>query len=170
MPTNSGQANYQVPQTTPLGVHLVKVYNGSLLLGDGVLKVVDVKPGLFTYNSGGTGTASGYLLKYSKTTFQPEGIIQLTPSGAGTRWNSSTQIAYLSLYGTGWRNGGTPTFTVNGVSVPVSFSGAHPSLIGVDQVNLGPLPDSLNTNGTKTVTLISQGIQSQANVNVTFNP
>jgi uncharacterized protein (TIGR03437 family) len=174
-PSNSSQVNWAVADNTPVGTHLVTVTYTSppfseALLGDGILKVVDVKPGFFTYNSSGTGTVSGWIYKYNKVTGAFEGQAQLTLTGQGTLWNSATQNAVLSLYGTGWRNGGTPTLTVNGINVGVMWSGASPCCIGLDQVNSNFQPDSLNTAGTKTILLTSQGVNNQPNVTVTFSP
>jgi uncharacterized protein (TIGR03437 family) len=43
--------------------------------------------------------------------------------------------------------------TVGGVSVPVLYSGAAPGFAGEDQVNIGPLPQSLAGQGSVNILL-----------------
>ncbi len=67
---------------------------------------------------------------------------------------------FLILYGTGIRF--RPSLTgvtasIGGVNVPVMFAGSAPGLIGLDQINLGPLPRSLAGRGEVDVVLIVDG-------------
>jgi uncharacterized protein (TIGR03437 family) len=55
----------------------------------------------------------------------------------------STEQVYLEMYGTGIRNARHVTATVANMSVPVLYSGPAPGFAGEDQVNVGPLPQSL---------------------------
>jgi uncharacterized protein (TIGR03437 family) len=64
---------------------------------------------------------------------------------------------YLVLYGTGVRQAHSVTATVNGISVPVVFSGAQGSYPGMDQINLGPLPASLAGAGTVNLVITADG-------------
>ena len=65
----------------------------------------------------------------------------------------------LELYGTGIRNccqnPDTPsnvTVTIGNQTFPAFFAGPAPGWVGLDQVNVGPLPSSLAGSGTVTVT------------------
>ena len=68
---------------------------------------------------------------------------------------------YLTLYGTGIRNGTTVTCTVGGVSVPVQYAGAQGQYPGFDQVNI-QLPATLQGKGKVDVVLTVDGHQSNA--------
>jgi uncharacterized protein (TIGR03437 family) len=56
---------------------------------------------------------------------------------------------------------------VGGVSVPVLYSLAAPGFAGEDQVNIGPLPQSLAGQGTCNILLTADG-QAANTVNVTI--
>ncbi|MGH9842755.1 MAG: hypothetical protein ACREEM_28765 [Blastocatellia bacterium] len=67
---------------------------------------------------------------------------------------------FLVLYGTGIRlrsSLGMVTARVGGINVPVLFAGAPLGLIGLDQINLGPLPRSLAGRGEVDITLTADG-------------
>jgi len=67
---------------------------------------------------------------------------------------------FLILYGTGIRFRSSPgnvTASIGGASVPVQFAGPAPGLVGVDQINLGPLPRSLAGRGEVEVALTVDG-------------
>ncbi|MGH9834148.1 MAG: S8 family serine peptidase [Blastocatellia bacterium] len=174
-PSSATQVNWFVAETTPVGTHQIQLTNitspfPEALLGMGVVKVVDVKPGFFTATSNGNGTVSGYIYKYNKSSGAFEGQVLLTAAGTGTLWNTATQNALLVLFGTGWRFGNSPTLTVAGVNVGVGFAGPSPCCVGLDQVNSNFLPDSLATSGIKTLVFTSSGISTQPNVTATFSP
>ena len=71
------------------------------------------------------------------------------------------------MYGTGIRNANSVTATVGGLSVPVLFVGAAPGYAGEDQVNIGPLPQSLAGKGSVNILLTADG-QVANIVNVTI--
>ena len=74
--------------------------------------------------------------------------------------NPATDQVYLVLYGTGIR--GAPLSAVSvmvpGSSAPVQFAGAQQTYMGLDQVNMGPLPASLAGAGDVVAQLIASGI------------
>jgi uncharacterized protein (TIGR03437 family) len=57
--------------------------------------------------------------------------------------------------------------TVGGQSVPVLSSGAQGAYPGLDQVNIGPLPESLAGQGQTKISLTADGQTANA-ANVTF--
>ncbi|HAX43559.1 MAG TPA: hypothetical protein DCY80_13510, partial [Solibacterales bacterium] len=66
----------------------------------------------------------------------------------------------LRLYGTGWRaldDSGYLYAEVGGIPVPVIHSGAHPSLPGVDEITLGPIPAALQGRGSTHVQVSFEG-------------
>ena len=74
---------------------------------------------------------------------------------------------YLEMYGTGIRNASAVTVTVGGVNVPVLYYGAAPDYAGLDQVNIGPLPNSLMGQGSVNIILTADG-QTANTVNAAF--
>ena len=68
---------------------------------------------------------------------------------------------YLILYATGVQRHNTPvTATIGGVSVPVLYAGAQGSFAGLDQVNIGPLPQSLAGQSSANLILTVDGTTS----------
>lgn len=76
-------------------------------------------------------------------------LIDLSPA--------SDQI-YIVLYGTGIRyRTGAATATIGGISIPVIYAGDQFSYVGLDQVNIGPIPQSLTSSGTVNVVFSTDG-------------
>ena len=76
---------------------------------------------------------------------------------------------FLILYGTGIRgvSAGGVSVTIGGEAVAVQYAGLQGDFVGLDQVNLGPLPRSLSGCGEVPVVLTADGIPSNA-VTITF--
>jgi uncharacterized protein (TIGR03437 family) len=73
----------------------------------------------------------------------------------------STDQLYLVLYGTGIRYGSKATVaTMNGIPVPVLYAGAQPQFLGEDQINLGPIPQSLKGAGAVSLAIAVNGQSS----------
>jgi len=100
-------------------------------------------------------------------TFQ--NVYQLSPSNniIALPISLSAGQVYLELYGTGIRNAKKVAVTVGTQSVPVLSSGAQGFFVGLDQVNIGPLPKSLAGSGQTNIVLSADG-QAANTVNVTF--
>ena len=79
----------------------------------------------------------------------------------------STEQAYLEMYGTGIRSAKNVTVTVGDLSVPVLYHLAAPGYVGEDQVNIGPLPQSLAGKGSVNIVVTADG-QAANTVNVTI--
>ena len=77
----------------------------------------------------------------------------------------STEQVDLEMYGTGSRNAKSVTATVGAPSVPVLYAGPAPGFAGEDQVNVGPLPQSLAGRGSVNIPLTADG-QAAKPVNV----
>jgi uncharacterized protein (TIGR03437 family) len=73
----------------------------------------------------------------------------------------------LELYATGIRNASGVQVTVAGAGVPVTAFGAQTQYAGLDQVNIGPLPRSLEGAGSVNIVLMAGG-QTANTVNVTI--
>ena len=111
-----------------------------------MIQVTALTPGLFSANSSGSGVAAaqslrvrnGNLIYESTATFNGTAVvpvpINVTVPG---------EPVFLIFYGTGLRaNGGLQNVTVmvgNRTFTP-AYADAAPGFIGLDQINLGPLP------------------------------
>lgn len=166
-----GQINFLIPSGTAAGRATLILVNGSVR-ATGEVTVASIAPGVFSADSSGSGTAAALTLRVrgnqplvyepvvrvSPTTGQLEAIpIDLGPQG---------DEVYLILFGTGWRNRSSTTLTLGGVTVPVQFSGAHSTLIGLDQLN-ALIPRSLIGRGAIDAALTFNG-QAANTVRVTI--
>jgi uncharacterized protein (TIGR03437 family) len=160
------QINFVIPTNTAYGLATVTVTNASGETASTIILVTVTAPGLYSENSSGQGVAAGFLLTVhadgSQSAQAP--LFQLNPNTkqyvpVPIVWNASTDLQYLVLYGTGIRYGvtGTVTATLNGISVPVIYAGSQPQFVAEDQVNLGPIPQSLKGAGTVNVVISVNG-------------
>jgi uncharacterized protein (TIGR03437 family) len=139
------QINAVVDAKTPLGTDDVVVTSQSGTQ-KGTLTVSTTAPaGLFSLF--GTGTRDGAIL--NAVTF-------LLGDFSTRTANSPT---YLALFATGLNLSGKPTVTIGGVPVDVTFFGAAPCCLGLDQINV-MLPDSLAGAGRVPVVVAQNGVPS----------
>jgi len=155
------QVNYLMPAGAAAGRATVTITNGNGKASLGAAEVVAVAPGLFAANANGQGVAAAVALRVRGTTQTFEPISQFdsatgrfvpVPIDLGPEGD---QIILL-LFGTGIRGRSAlsvVTCTIGGVAVPVSFAAAAPGFVGLDQVNVGPLPRSLAGRGEVDVVL-----------------
>jgi len=164
-----GQVNYEIPAGTAPGVATVTVQSGDGVTSTAPLGIAAVTPGLFELNA--SGLAAAYAVQVSGGYQTYENVYQLDTSNnvipQPIDLSPASGQVYLLLYGTGLRGAGTTTVTVGGVSLPVIFAGAQGQFAGEDQVNVGPLPQSLAGSGNVQVILRSDGITANI-VNVTI--
>ncbi len=155
----AGQINLAIPAGIPLDApSMLKIYNGTTLIGHGAPMIRRLDPGVFTANSVGTGLAAGQLLRVNKVTSQ-QSTEEL--SATGNILNPTTEDAYLILYATAIRNRfelSQVIAKVNGVTVPTAYAGPQGFYAGLDQINIGPLPSSLKGIGLKNFNLTVEGI------------
>jgi uncharacterized protein (TIGR03437 family) len=124
---------------------------------------------LFALNAAGLA-AAWVLPVISGVAQNPQAVYQLNSTGVvplPINLGPPSEQVYLELYGTGIRHAQDVTATVGGVSVPVLYSGAAPGFAGEDQVNIGPLPQSLAGEGSVNILLTADGLAANT-VNVTI--
>jgi uncharacterized protein (TIGR03437 family) len=165
---SANQVNYLVPDTLPAGPAVVNLRRGGVVAGTGSLNIRSVAPGLFTASGDGKGVPAGTMLRLGGVSGEPE------PLGAydeaSRKWKPraidiSNGEVYVSLYGTGIRGRSSLAAVeakVGGVVLPVLYASAHGSIAGLDQVNLGPLPQELAGKGEVALELAVDG--QRANV------
>ncbi len=160
---SSGQINFVIPAGVALGQGTVTV-NGSGSNATAKILISNVAPGIFTANGNAKGVAAAQILRV-----RSDGTTALETTAGGAAGNyTATPISfgtsgdrlYLMLYGTGIRRHSMNpvTATVNGVAVPVLYAGAQSQFPGLDQINIGPLPNSLAGSGTVNVNIYVDGV------------
>jgi uncharacterized protein (TIGR03437 family) len=163
---SAGQVNFQVPASAATGRAKLTVQrqDGSIVSGD--LLIEALAPGLFTANSNGQGIGIIGALRvaadgtqtltaaYSYDAAQQRFVA--TPINLG----AETDKVYLIFFGTGFRaatNLSNVVVEVGGATVPALFAGAVEGLVGLDQLNAGPLPRTLAGRGSVNVVLTVNG-------------
>jgi uncharacterized protein (TIGR03437 family) len=159
------QVNYLMPSGLAAGLATITV-----VASDGVSSITRIQlgplnPGIFTADASGKGFPAAQVLRVlanGTQTLEPVARLDTTTNkfvGVPIDLGGATDQVFLILYGTGWRlrNSAAPASAlVAGMSAGISFLGAQPSLLGVDQANL-LLPKSLLARGEVEVTLTVEG-------------
>jgi uncharacterized protein (TIGR03437 family) len=163
---SSSQVNYQVPPGTAAGPATLIINSGDGTVSTGTMQIARVMPGLFAANSNGMGVAAALALRVKADGSQLYELVS-TYDGAQQRFvplplslGPEGEQVYLILFGTGVRNSSSLANVqtrVGGTEVPVAFVGAVEGLVGLDQLNLGPLPRSLAGRGEVTVAVQVDG-------------
>jgi uncharacterized protein (TIGR03437 family) len=162
------QINFEIPAGTALGAATVSV-GGPGVGQSAAIQIGNVSPGLFALN--GSGLVAAWVLPVVSGTQQPLQPVYQIVSGSVVplpiSLGPATEQVYLEMYGTGIRNASSVTASVGGASVPVLYPGAAPGFAGLDQVNIGPLPQSLAGAGSVGI-VVTADKQAANTVNVTM--
>ncbi|MBI1765269.1 MAG: hypothetical protein HYR56_27970 [Acidobacteria bacterium] len=153
------------PAGTAAGAATVTITSGSGKLALGAVRIAAVAPGLFAANANGQGVPAAVALRArgEVQTFEP---VTRFDSAAGRFVTAPIDLGpegdqvILLLFGTGLRGRSAlaaVTCALGGMTVPVTFAGAQGDLVGLDQLNIGPLPRSLAGRGEVDVALTLDG-------------
>lgn len=164
---SSGQINYLIPASTAIGKATVTVTTASGT-SQGTLLISNVAPAFATANADGKGAPAAQVVRI--TSAGASTVVLTFTGSAGTYTASSINLStatdrvYLMLYGTGIRRHSlNPVIaTIGGVRVPVLYAGAQSQFPGLDQVNIGPLPQTLAGKGAVTLALTVDGVPANA--------
>lgn len=157
-----GQINFQIPPGTSTGQATVKITSGDGSVSQGVVQITEISLGIFTANSDGVGVAAANILRVKTDGGQSfEDTAQLEPGGQRfiarcIDLGPQGEQVFLILYGTGVKaisDLSTMRVTIGNMNVPVLFAGAQGGFVGLDQINLGPIPRELLGAGTVDVVL-----------------
>ena len=127
--------------------------------GDLPLEVAVLAPGLFAANATGQGVAAALALRVKaddsrSTEFLFEENLQPVPLNLG-----DTDQIFLLLFGTGIRGFSSEVrVTVGGEDVAVLGAVPQGEFVGLDQVNVGPLPCTLAGRGEVPIELTVDGL------------
>ena len=160
---SAGQINLLIPGGTAPGPATVTITLPGAGTVSTVINIANTAPGIFTANMTGQGPYAGqeiYVHADGSQTVANSAIA--TPGSNGFVPNpinlgTPGDQVFLVLYGTGLRHATSVTATVNGVSVPVAYSGPQGTYAGLDQINVGPLPANLTGAGTVNVVITTDG-------------
>jgi trimeric autotransporter adhesin len=168
------QVNFLLHPETALGPATVTTSIDEEIVSLGNINIVKLSPGLFTQNSTGDGVPAAYALRVSggnvtalvvaaynqtQATWLPVPI-DLGPPG---------DEIYLVLYGSGLRGVSDLSAVVASIgdkSVPVLYVGGDSNFVGLDQINLGPIPRSLIGSGLINLTVTIDGKRANPGKNL----
>ncbi len=162
---SAGQVNLILPAGAATGMATL----GLTLPGGAVSTVINLAagaPAIFTANANGQGVFAGQVLYVNADGSQTVANPAVWQAAAGQYVPNPISLkggqVYLVLYGTGLRHAAAVTASVNGVNLPVVYSGPQVTYPGLDQINLGPLPASLAGAGTITLAVSADGQPANA--------
>jgi len=167
---SAGQINFVMPSNVAVGQAALSWASGARSVALGTVLIRNVAPALFSADGSGAGAAAGTAVRVSASNqqsfaplFQCSGTV-CSPAPIDLSERGSV---YLTVYGTGIRNyTRTVTCSINGLDVPIASTGPQGYYEGLDQVNIGPLPN-LSGAGAVPLMLTVDGVSSNA-VQVNF--
>jgi len=154
------QINFVVPAATAVGQATITVSN----VATSTVMVDAVAPGLFSANADGKGVAAAlavHVKSDGSQIIEPVfkcGAMAGSCVAAALDLGAASDQLFVSLFGTGMRGFKQQAVaTVGGISVGVVGPVAQSQYVGLDQVNLGPLPRSLAGRGEIVIGLTVDG-------------
>jgi uncharacterized protein (TIGR03437 family) len=160
------QANFQIAPGTAGGAAFLTFTSGDGKISTGTAEIVSVAPGIFAANSDGQGVTAAVVCRADDPQLQTcRSVARLDSTlnrfvPAPISLGSANDQFFLLLFGTGIRGRSSlsaVTATIGGTPVMVGFAGAQGGFVGLDQMNLGPLPRSLAGRGELDVVITVDG-------------
>ncbi len=139
------QVNFQMPVGTAMGAASINIKNGFGSASAGAAQIARIAPGLFSATANGKGLAAAVALRVGSDGSQRfETILGRDPATGqpiplAIDLGPASDQVFLILFGSGIRGRtvlSAVTATIGGANSEVGFAGAHPMLVGVDQINL----------------------------------
>src|SRR5262245_5964707 len=155
------QVNYQIPAETSADAATITITSGDGFISTGAASIKAVAPSLFTANSTGEGVASAIALRIKadgSRNYEPIAQFDVAQNKLVARpidLGPEGDQVFLILFGTGIRHRSSLTAviaTIGGAHAEVSYAGAQPEFVGLDQVN-ALLPRTLIGRGEVDVQL-----------------
>ena len=154
------QVNLFIPEDVAPGTATLNILEAGEVVASGEVQVSVAAPGLFFV---GDQVAAAFFLVVA-----PDGARSQLPVFADDLapmpvdlGPEGTQV-FVLLFGTGIRNATTVAATIGGLPVPVLGFAPQDEFVGLDQVNLGPLPGGLAAGEDLDVVLTVDGFESNA--------
>jgi uncharacterized protein (TIGR03437 family) len=159
-----GQVNYLVPTGLVNGQGTVTITSGDGSISIGRVQINRLEPGLFSANASGQGVMSAVALRVrSNGEFVYEALSRLennVPVAVPLDLGPATDQVFLIAFGTGLRNRldlANVTAKLGTTNLPVLFAGPQGEQVGLDQLNLGPIPRSMAGSGSVALTVLVEG-------------
>ena len=163
------QINLAIPDRVAVGKATLTVQRDSGKILSGTITVDPVAPGLFTLATSGIGSIVGLRVdaggQRTEVPVFTYNATQKTFVAAPIDLGATTDQVFLSIYGTGIRGFGnlsSMSATIGGKSVPVLGAAAQSQYLGLDQVNIGPLPRTLAGSGLVSLSLRINNVNSNS--------
>lgn len=161
------QRNMYFPESAAPGPATLTITNIHGRSASANINLAAVSPGLFTMNTSGQGVVAGGALRVDAGENR-SGVEIFEYNAAEARFDAvpidlggeGDQIL-LTLYGTGIRGRSdlaNVMATIGGIAVPVQYAGEQGEFVGLDQVNLGPIPRELAGQGEVQIVLMVDGV------------
>jgi uncharacterized protein (TIGR03437 family) len=148
---SASQINYLIPAGTALGAATVKVTSGAGGTITGTLQIERVAPALYTANAQGNGVAAALFLRVAGDGTRTQALIfdPNTRASVPIDLGAASDQVFLLMFGTGVRGApaGSVSAALAGQSIPVVGAAPQGEFVGLDQVNLGPIPRALAGRG-----------------------
>lgn len=154
------QVNFLVPPRLSEGAGELRLnFTGSLSIMT-TIRIARSAPGIFTANGDGRGVAAAIAIRVAADGAQsPVAVLQCNPQTCQPipiELRPDDQVI-VSLYGTAWRGANVITAAVGNVAAELFYRGAHPTIPGLDQINLR-VPNSVR--GEVDVVVFADGAES----------
>lgn len=140
-----GQINFVLPAALPLGETLLTLRRNEQTIGQTTVRLNAVAPALFTADASGKGAPAGLLLRVNRDGSRTTSFLFADPVSRPAPFDPTGET-YLLLFGTGMRGRrGEVSATIGGAGIPVIGVAEQSEFAGLDQLNLGPVPEALAT-------------------------
>ena len=166
---SDGQINFQIPPGTATGPATITVRRSGRGPLTGQLQVEDVAPGLFTANAQGNGAPAAAYLRIAEdgTRTQMPLFEGNNPQPLPIDLGPPGDQIFLLLAGTGIRGfKSAVTASIEGIDVPVLGAQDQGEFVGLDQVNIGPLPRNLPKGNVNLVLTVDGRETNTVTVNI----
>jgi uncharacterized protein (TIGR03437 family) len=147
------QVNFVLPATLAGGAATVTLSNDGGQVASGTASLYAVAPVIYTADWSGSGFAAAVTINGSNYLF----VAQCGNNGCtGNPIDLSGGTVYLSLFGTGIRNGSNVSVTIGNENATVLYAGAQSQYPGLDQINV-EIPPDLKGRGRLSVVVTVNG-------------
>jgi len=146
------QVNFEIPAGTATGQATIAIADGGGAVSSSSVNISAVAPTLFTANANGKGAAAGFAIFANPDGSQTSALLAMyDPSDqqqvpAPIDLGPAGEQVFIEFFGTGIRGRSAianVSAAIGGTAVPVTYAGAQGTYVGLDQVNVGPVPRSL---------------------------
>jgi hypothetical protein len=160
------QVNYEIPADTAIGAATVTITSGDGINSIGTVQVVSVAPGVFSANADAQGPGAAHVVRVSASGGQTiESVVRFDAAtgkyvSVPIVFGPQSESLYLVFFGTGLRSRtalSAVSVTLGGTPLTVTYAGAAPGFVGLDQLNLGPVPRSFIGRGAVNLSVSVDG-------------